>query len=177
MRQEEWYRGMNSPSLTDPFSGSVRDGLLYIATLFQTDATAAHMPEKREKTQSRKDVLQMNGITIMLIALVVLGAGYLLYGRWLAKTWGVDPKAKTPAYEMEDGVDYPPTAPGVVFGHQFASIAGAVVHILGGILGLCAVAVLGLIGEMALLTPVNLLLYQAVWLIPGILITEWTRAI
>ena len=67
----------------------------------------------------------MNGITIMLIALIVLGAGYLLYGRWLAKTWGVDPKAKTPAYEMEDGVDYTPTRPGVVFGHQFASIAGA----------------------------------------------------
>ena len=67
----------------------------------------------------------MNGITIMLVALVVLGAGYLLYGRWLAKTWGVDPKAKTPAYEMEDGVDYTPTTPGVVFGHQFASIAGA----------------------------------------------------
>ena len=67
----------------------------------------------------------MNGITIMLIALVVLGAGYLLYGRWLAQTWGVDPNAKTPAYEMEDGVDYTPTSPGVVFGHQFASIAGA----------------------------------------------------
>ncbi|MBP3673880.1 MAG: carbon starvation protein A [Oscillospiraceae bacterium] len=67
----------------------------------------------------------MNGITIMLIALIVLGAGYLLYGRWLAKTWGIDPKAKTPAYEMEDGVDYTPTSPGVVFGHQFASIAGA----------------------------------------------------
>ena len=67
----------------------------------------------------------MNGVTIMLIALVVLGAGYLLYGRYLAKVWGVDPGAKTPAYEMEDGVDYTPTSPGVVFGHQFASIAGA----------------------------------------------------
>ncbi len=67
----------------------------------------------------------MNGITIMFIALAVLGSGYLLYGRWLAKTWGVDPKTKTPAYEMEDGVDYTPTTPGVVFGHQFASIAGA----------------------------------------------------
>lgn len=67
----------------------------------------------------------MNGITIMLIAIAVLGGGYLLYGRWLAKSWGVDPKAKTPAYEMEDGVDYTPAEPGVVFGHQFASIAGA----------------------------------------------------
>lgn len=67
----------------------------------------------------------MNGVTIMIIALVVLGAGYLLYGRWLAKTWGVNPKNETPACKMEDGVDYTPTKPGVVFGHQFASIAGA----------------------------------------------------
>lgn len=67
----------------------------------------------------------MNAITIMLISVVVLGAGYLLYGRYLAKKWGVDPKAKTPAYELEDGVDYVPAEPGVVFGHQFASIAGA----------------------------------------------------
>ena len=67
----------------------------------------------------------MNGITILLIAIAVLGGGYLLYGRWLAKRWGVDPRARTPAYEMEDGVDYTPANPGVVFGHQFASIAGA----------------------------------------------------
>ncbi|MBR5329838.1 MAG: carbon starvation protein A [Firmicutes bacterium] len=67
----------------------------------------------------------MNGILILCIAIAFFGAGYLLYGRWLQKTWGIDPKAKTPAYEMEDGVDYVPTSPGVVFGHQFASIAGA----------------------------------------------------
>ncbi len=67
----------------------------------------------------------MNGLIIMVIAIVVLGAGYLLYGRWLAKTWGIDPKAKTPAYELRDGVDYEPADTQVVFGHQFASIAGA----------------------------------------------------
>lgn len=67
----------------------------------------------------------MNGVIIMIIALVVLGGGYLLYGRWLAKTWGIDPKAKTPAYELQDGVDYEPADTAVVFGHQFASIAGA----------------------------------------------------
>lgn len=67
----------------------------------------------------------MSGIAILLIAIAFFGTGYLLYGRWLQKTWGIDPKAKTPAYELEDGVDYVPTAPGVVFGHQFASIAGA----------------------------------------------------
>ena len=53
----------------------------------------------------RKVGVKMNGLTIMLIAIVVLGGAYLLYGRWLAKKWGIDPKAKTPAYELEDGVD------------------------------------------------------------------------
>ncbi len=67
----------------------------------------------------------MNGLLILLIAIVVLLGAYLLYGRYLAKTWGIDPKAKTPAYELEDGVDYAPADTNVVFGHQFASIAGA----------------------------------------------------
>jgi carbon starvation protein len=67
----------------------------------------------------------MNGILLMIIGLVALGAGYLFYGGWLAKKWGINPKAKTPAYEFNDGVDYVPADRGVVFGHQFASIAGA----------------------------------------------------
>ena len=67
----------------------------------------------------------MNGIMILVIGIVVLGGAYLTYGRYLAKKWGIDPNAKTPAYEMEDGVDYVPADTNVVFGHQFASIAGA----------------------------------------------------
>lgn len=67
----------------------------------------------------------MNGITMMIIAILVLGAGYLFYGRWLAKTWGIDEKAPTPAYTEQDGVDFVPADTNVVFGHQFASIAGA----------------------------------------------------
>ena len=67
----------------------------------------------------------MSGIMMMVIAIVVLGGAYLLYGRYLQNKWGIDPKAKTPAYEMEDGVDYVPADTNVVFGHQFASIAGA----------------------------------------------------
>lgn len=67
----------------------------------------------------------MSGILMMAIAIVVLGGAYLLYGRYLAKKWGIDPNAKTPAYELEDGVDYVPADTNVVFGHQFASIAGA----------------------------------------------------
>lgn len=67
----------------------------------------------------------MNGLLMIAIAIIVLGGAYLLYGRWLANKWGIDPKAKTPAYELEDGEDYIPTSKGVVFSHQFSSIAGA----------------------------------------------------
>ena len=51
----------------------------------------------------------MSGIVIMVFAIVVLVAGYVFYGKWLCKKWGVDPNKKTPAYEMQDGVDYVPT--------------------------------------------------------------------
>ena len=67
----------------------------------------------------------MTGLVIVLIAIVVLGAGYLFYGRWLANKWGLDPKAKTPAYTHEDGQDYVPSSKLTVFAHQFSSIAGA----------------------------------------------------
>lgn len=67
----------------------------------------------------------MNGVLMILISLASLVAAYVGYGRWLAKKWGVDPKLQTPAYEMNDGVDYVPAAKQVLFGHQFASIAGA----------------------------------------------------
>ncbi|MBQ8327536.1 MAG: carbon starvation protein A [Lachnospiraceae bacterium] len=67
----------------------------------------------------------MNGVTIMLISTIVLVMAYILYGKWIARKWGVDAKRQTPAYELRDGVDYEPAPKGVVFGHQFASIAGA----------------------------------------------------
>lgn len=67
----------------------------------------------------------MNGLVIVLIAIVLLAAGYLLYGRWLAKKWGIDPKAETPAVKYEDGEDFVPSSRFTVFSHQFSSIAGA----------------------------------------------------
>ena len=67
----------------------------------------------------------MNTLVIVLIAAVVLVCAYAGYGRWLAKTWGVDPNAKTPAVRLEDGKDYVPTNGWTVFAHQFSSIAGA----------------------------------------------------
>ena len=67
----------------------------------------------------------MNTLVIVLIAAVCLIAAYALYGRWLAKKWGIDPKAKTPAVIHNDGQDYVPTDGWTVFAHQFSSIAGA----------------------------------------------------
>ena len=55
--------------------------------------------------------------------------------------------------------------------------AGAAVHVVGGSIGFLAVAILAIQGSMLLLTPYNLLLYGCVWMIPGLLMTEWTRSI
>jgi carbon starvation protein len=50
----------------------------------------------------------MNGMLVILVAAVALVCGYVVYGRWLAKSWGVDPQAITPARRMEDGRDFSP---------------------------------------------------------------------
>ena len=67
----------------------------------------------------------MNMLLVFLIGCAVLIAGYILYGGWLAKTWGVDNSRPTPAHEMEDGMDYVPAKAPVLMGHHFSSIAGA----------------------------------------------------
>jgi len=67
----------------------------------------------------------MNGLLLLIISVIVLSFAYLLYGRFLARKWGIDPSRKTPAVEFEDGKEYVPTSPMVLFGHEFASIAGA----------------------------------------------------
>ncbi len=58
-----------------------------------------------------------------------------------------------------------------------ATKLGAFVHIFGGILGLLIVLALALVHGGSLLTPSNLLMFELVWTIPGLLITEWTRNI
>ena len=67
----------------------------------------------------------MNTLVIVLIAAVILFGAYMVYGRWLANKWGIDPKAETPAVKYNDGKDYVPTKGWTVFSHQFSSIAGA----------------------------------------------------
>ncbi len=68
----------------------------------------------------------MNSLLLLIICIVILIIGYIGYGGWLCKQWGVgDSKKPTPAHEMEDGVDYVPAKAPVLMGHHFSSIAGA----------------------------------------------------
>ena len=67
----------------------------------------------------------MNGLMLVGLAIVVFVAAYIGYGRWLVNTWGIDPKAKTPAVALEDGQDFAPASRFTVFSHQFSSITGA----------------------------------------------------
>lgn len=67
----------------------------------------------------------MSAIVLILVAIVIFVIAYNTYGKFLAKTWGVDPNNVTPAHELEDGVDYCPAKTPVLMGHHFSSIAGA----------------------------------------------------
>ncbi|MBO4727836.1 MAG: carbon starvation protein A [Spirochaetaceae bacterium] len=67
----------------------------------------------------------MTALLIIIAAVVLLFCGYVFYGSWLAKQWGIDPAKKTPAQEKADGVDYVAAKPAVLMGHHFSSIAGA----------------------------------------------------
>ncbi len=68
----------------------------------------------------------MNSLALLLICVAVLAIGYIFYGGWLCKQWGVgENKEETPAHTMEDGVDYVPAKAPVLMGHHFSSIAGA----------------------------------------------------
>lgn len=67
----------------------------------------------------------MTAVLIILAAIVLLVIGYITYGSWLAKQWGIDPKRPTPAVTVNDGVDYVAAKPAVLMGHHFSSIAGA----------------------------------------------------
>ena len=80
----------------------------------------------------------MNGILLLLGTTALFAAAYFLYGRLIERVLGVDPSRKTPAFERGDGVDYVPAHPAVLFGHHFASIAGA-----GPIVGPIAAAYFG----------------------------------
>ncbi|GIM31649.1 carbon starvation protein A [Paraclostridium bifermentans] len=93
----------------------------------------------------------MNSLTLLLISALILFIGYVCYGGYLAKKWGVDDTRKTPAHTKYDGVDYVPAKSPVLLGHHFASIAGAgpiVGPIQAAIFGWIPVALWVLIGSI-----------------------------
>ena len=68
----------------------------------------------------------MNTLVLLGICMVILFCGYVFYGRWLVKQWGVgEGDIPTPAHTMNDGIDYVPAKAPVLMGHHFSSIAGA----------------------------------------------------
>ncbi len=80
----------------------------------------------------------MNGAVLLAGGAVCFVLAYVIYGRYLRRMFGVNPERETPAHTQRDGVDYVPTRLPVLFGHHFASIAGA-----GPIVGPVLAAYLG----------------------------------
>jgi len=76
----------------------------------------------------------MSGLLLLVAALVIYGLGYRFYGGFLSRLFGIDASRPTPAHVQRDDVDYAPARPLVLFGHHFASIAGAG-PIVGPVLG------------------------------------------
>ncbi|MFK5584693.1 MULTISPECIES: carbon starvation CstA family protein [unclassified Serinicoccus] len=68
----------------------------------------------------------MNSLTLALIGVAMILAGYFLYSKFLAaRIYALDDSRPTPAHEFQDGVDYIPTNKFVLWGHHFTSVAGA----------------------------------------------------
>ena len=88
-----------------------------------------------------------------------------------------DPDITSAALTTKDGLA--PAAYAVTGARALksASMIGTLIHLIGGALGLAMMLTLAILGAEELLTPVNLLLYELLWMIPGFLITEWTRSI
>ena len=98
----------------------------------------------------------MNGMVLLIGGALLFVIAYFTYGKYLERLFGIKPDRATPAHTQTDGVDYIPTRLPVLFGHHFASIAGA-----GPIVGPVAAAYLGW-GAVAIWIVVGCILIGAV---------------
>ena len=89
----------------------------------------------------------------------------------------VDPEAPTLALTTLGGLASVAYAITGARALRTACRLGLTVHMMGGILGMLIMAALAVLGSAGLLTPIHILLYQLVWMIPGFIVTMWTRAI
>lgn len=129
---------------------------------------------------------------------LLISDDFMMTGPFLRSKFGVNPKkVLTPEAEVCDQLreqTLPEDAKSlaIVTGEGFApfaycvtgakavktaSILGVIVHLIGGIVGVGIMAALAILGAQNLLTPANMFLYELVWMVPGLLITEWTRSI
>lgn len=129
---------------------------------------------------------------------VLVGDDFILTGKFIYDQFGVGPKRilladpelraelaqkqpepEAPALALITGTGLLPFAYAITGARTLknAAKAGVVLHMIGGILGIAMMAVLAVFGATELLTPANMFLYELVWMIPGLLITEWTRSI
>jgi len=88
-----------------------------------------------------------------------------------------DEEAVSAMIATKDGLA--PVAYGITGARALRSACnfGVLLHMIGGILGMVVVLALMLLGALEILTPANMFLYQLVWIVPGLLATEWTRSI
>src|SRR5688572_8931361 len=67
----------------------------------------------------------MSLLWIVIPSAVILLTGYFVYGSILVRLFQLNPQRKTPAHEMQDGIDYEPLAPASLFPQHFSAIAAA----------------------------------------------------
>ena len=129
---------------------------------------------------------------------VLVSTDFMMTPEFIRSTFGVNPKKicfpepeerkalrekvlepETAALALVTGEGLAPFAYALTGARSLKTAAtlGVIVHMVGGIVGMLMMLVLAIIGAISLLTPANLFLYELVWLVPGLLITEWTRSI
>jgi hypothetical protein len=129
---------------------------------------------------------------------VLVGGKFVLTEKFIYEQFGVNPKRicfpdsetrlemaqkkpaeDAPSYALITGKGLTPYVYAMNGARTLKNTAtlGLVVHMVGGILGVAMMILLAILGATDLLTPVNLFLYELVWMLPGLLITEWTRSI
>ncbi len=90
-----------------------------------------------------------------------------------------EPDREVPPAVLSVNQDLPALAYGVTGARALrsASCLGLIIHMIGGVVGIGIMLTLTVLGALELLTPLNVILFQLIWSIPGLLLTEWTRLI
>ena len=149
-----------------------------------------------------KDKLSASAITSICgyrgVTPVLVGGRFVLTERFIYDQFGVntkqirfaDPETRAALAQKKPEINAPALA--LITGKGVAPFVyattgaralknavklGLIVHLIGGILGMTMMIILAILGATHLLSPLNLFFYELVWLVPGLLITEWTRTI